>query len=70
MYHKKENGAWVRQDLDSRQKEFCMCWDCEKFKPNTDGKGCPIIKSVLDLASTHNIVLPVWECLEFNEKQS
>ncbi len=71
MYSQKEkNGSmiWVREDLFNRQKEFCMCWDCSKFAPERDDKGCPIIRQVLALAAEKKIVLPVWECAEFIEK--
>lgn len=69
-YVKNERNNMVRDDLNNRQKEFCMCWDCEKFKPETNDKGCPIIFQVLQLASNHNIVLPVWECQLFTVKKS
>ena len=62
QYEKNAKKVWVRQDLKNRQKEFCMCWDCQKFKPETADKGCSIIKDVLDLAVRKSIVLPVWEC--------
>ena len=71
MYEKYErNGktAWVRSDLKGKQKEYCMCWDCKKFNPTTDDKGCSIIKNVLSLANNSNIVLPVWECGIFEKK--
>ncbi len=66
----ERNGAvgWVREDLKGKQKEFCMCWDCSKFAPDQDDKGCQIIHAVLTLAAEKNIVLPVWECREFDEK--
>lgn len=67
-YEKYSKKAWVRSDLKGKQKEFCMCWDCENFEPETDDKGCDIIKNVLTMATERNIVLPVWECGEFEEK--
>jgi cytochrome c2 len=68
-YVKNERNNYVREDLNNRQKEFCMCWDCHKFKPETEDKGCPIIHSVLQLANSQNIILPVWECNGFSEKK-
>lgn len=67
-YERNGKKAWVRSDLKGRHKEFCMCWDCKKFTPDTEDKGCPIIKQVLDTAAHHNIVLPVWECGVFAAK--
>lgn len=67
-YVKNQRNNMVREDLNNRQKEFCMCWDCSKFKPEDEDKGCPVIQSVLQLAGSHSIVLPVWECPLFIEK--
>jgi len=66
-YERNGKKTWVRSDLKGRQKEFCMCWDCKKFKPETENKGCPIIKLVLETAANHNIILPVWECGVFEQ---
>lgn len=67
-YERNGKKAWVRADLKGRQKEFCLCWDCRRFNPGLESKGCPIIKMVLDLAAASNIVLPVWECGAFDKK--
>jgi hypothetical protein len=64
-YEKSGRAVWVRQDLKNRQKEFCMCWECWRFKPQAEDKGCEIIKDVLNLAAQKTIVLPVWECPSF-----
>jgi len=68
-YFEKENGNWVREDLNGKQKEYCMCWDCSKFKPELANKGCSIIAEVLNLAAQKEIVLPVWECNNFSAKK-
>ena len=70
QYEKNGKTVWVRQDLKGRQKEFCMCWDCTRFKPDTQDKGCAAIKAVLDLAAARSIVLPVWECPEFSQNMA
>jgi hypothetical protein len=67
-YDKNDTSVWVRNDLKNRQKEFCMCWDCAQFQPETEHKGCPIIHAVLTLAVEKKIVLPVWECPSFQAK--
>lgn len=67
-YVKNERNNMVRGDLNNRQKEFCMCWDCSQFKPESDDKGCQIICSVLQLATSQNIILPVWECHLYSQK--
>ena len=67
-YARSGKQAWVRSDLKGRQKEFCMCWDCRTFQPEAADKGCPTILGVLKMAAEKNIVLPVWECGEFQAK--
>lgn len=67
-YERNGKKVWVRSDLKGKQKEFCMCWNCKKFKPETENKGCNTIKNVLSLANNCNIVLPVWECEIFEQK--
>lgn len=67
-YAKEAGEKWVRRDLANRQKSFCMCWDCSKFKPEQDDKGCPIIAQVLQLAAQSDVVLPVWACAAFSAK--
>ena len=58
-------GAWTRRDLAGRQKEFCICWKCSRFRPELDDKGCPAIRAVLRLAAESSLVLPVWACPQF-----
>ena len=61
-------SIWVRADLQGRQKEYCICWNCRKFNPNAADKGCSIIFSVLHLAAEKGVVLPVWACPVFDPK--
>ena len=68
-YDKNGKDVWVRKDLKGRQKEFCMCWDCARFMPESADKGCATIKTVLELAARNAIVLPVWECPGFQQRQ-
>ena len=60
--------VWGRADMQGKQKEYCICWACRKFKPEAEDKGCPIIRSVLGLAAETGTILPVWACPEFSKK--
>ena len=60
--------VWARADLQGKQKEYCLCWACRKFKPESPDKGCPIICSVLSLAAENGVILPVWACSAFARK--
>ncbi|NLG33745.1 MAG: hypothetical protein GX548_00155 [Lentisphaerae bacterium] len=60
--------VWGRADLQGKQKEYCICWACETFRPEAADKGCPIIRSVLALAAETGTILPVWACPAFAAK--
>ena len=58
--------VWVREDLRGKHREHCLCWDCAKFKPNpNEGDNCPLAQENYEMCVRHNMVLPVWECPEF-----
>lgn len=54
----------VRIDLVGRHKDFCLCYSCEKFKPDMP-ENCPIAERVYALDVELDLVTPVWECPEF-----
>ena len=70
MVRTSNNGqpVWVRDDLQGRQKEYCICWACQTFNPGAADKGCPTIFSVLRLAAEKGVILPVWACPTFVKK--
>ena len=54
----------VREDLKGRHKEFCLCYSCDKFKPDKP-ENCPIAQENYELCVRRDLVLPVLECPEF-----
>lgn len=70
MVQVPNNGqpVWVRAELQGRQKEYCICWACQKFNPGAADKGCSTIFSVLRLAAEKGVILPVWACPTFAPK--
>jgi len=62
--HHTEEEVSVRKELKGRHKDFCLCYSCDKFKPNTP-ENCPIANEVYTLCVQENLVLPVWECPAF-----
>jgi hypothetical protein len=54
----------VRAELKGKHKDFCLCYSCEKFKPNMP-ENCPIAQENYELCVKRDLVLPVWECPEF-----
>lgn len=64
----EHHGAMVsvRKDLKGKHKEHCLCYaPCAKFKPNTPDN-CPLAQGVYALCVTQDMVLPVWECPDFD----
>lgn len=68
--HKEHHGTtiWVRSDLDGKHREYCLCWDCNKFHPDDRTKNCRIANLVFAVCQECGLVLPVWECPLFTVK--
>lgn len=54
----------VRKDLKGRHREHCLCYSCEKFKPNTI-ENCVIAQDTFENCLRHDLVTPIWECPAF-----
>jgi hypothetical protein len=67
-YKHHSGEVWVRSNLKGKHKEHCLCFSCEKFKPNTP-ENCTIADENFELCKKHNLVLPVWECHTFKNKK-
>jgi hypothetical protein len=55
----------VRSDLKGKHREHCLCYGCEKFKPDGGADQCPIAAAVYANCVQFGIVSPVWECPDF-----
>ena len=69
-FHEREdsvNLVAVRSDLKGKHREYCMCFDCTEFNPDTEYH-CPIAKAVYNNCVEFDIVSPVWECPKFYPK--
>ena len=56
----------VRSDLKGKHRKVCMCYSCDKFKPEAPER-CKIAHALYELVVKFRIVAPVWECAEFIE---
>lgn len=65
-YEHHGNEVWVDSALKGLHRAYCLCFQCAKFKPNTD-ENCPIAQSTYENCVEHGLVTPVWECPEFEE---
>ena len=70
MYEQYEHHGrmvWVRSNLKGAHKHVCLCYACEKFKPNEDDN-CTVAEGNFQYCVKHDLVLPVWECPHFVEQ--
>jgi len=54
----------VRSDLKGKHREHCLCYSCNRFKPDSK-ENCRIAKEVYAVCVREHVVLPVWECPKF-----
>jgi len=66
----EHHGAkvFVRSDLKGKHSKYCMCYSCDKFKPEDRKNNCKIASKLYEFCVDHDMVTPVWECPEFNKK--
>ncbi len=65
--HYGPGKVWVRRVLKGRHREHCLCYSCDRFKPEDREKNCRVANLLYELCRTLNIVIPVWECPKFEE---
>ena len=68
-YEHHGNDVAVRSDLKGKHREYCLCYDCEKFIPEDREKNCPIASELFEICKKHGVVTPVWECKTKNFKE-
>lgn len=61
--------VWVREDLKSKHREHCLCFDCEYFNEEDPSDSCLIANMLFSICVLHNLVTPVWECPEFKKRE-
>ena len=66
QYEHYGNTVWVEEKLKGKHRDHCLCFSCERFKPNQP-KNCEIAQGNYEYCVKHNLTLPVWECPKFIE---
>lgn len=66
QYEHHGRVVWVNSYARGQHREHCLCFSCERFKPDTR-ENCRIAKEVYALCVREDLVLPVWECPLFIE---
>ena len=67
QYEHHGNLVWVREDLKGMHQEYCECYDCVLFKPNTK-ENCSIAQENFELCKKNKTVQVMWECPNFEPK--
>ena len=68
MYPHHNIYVYVREDLKGKHRDFCLCWDCKKFKPGDREKNCSIANLLYSVCVECGLTTPVFECPEFVRK--
>jgi hypothetical protein len=59
--------VWVRRDLKGLDRMNCLCFSCKKFNPGIPETNCKIANLNYAVCLQAGMVLPVYECPEFDE---
>lgn len=59
--------VWVRRTLKGKHRNHCLCYACAHFNPG-ETDNCPIASHIYSLCVLQDMVLPVWECPHFYNK--
>lgn len=68
-YSHHGNGVWTREDLMGKHWDHCLCHSCAKLNMEDREKNCPIANVLYRLCVLLKIVIPVWECPNFKDKE-
>lgn len=60
----------VKKHLKGKHKDYCLCYQCIRFRPDDISKNCPIAQDIYELCKKYNLVLPVWECPLYSPNNS
>ena len=60
-------NVWVRWDLKGKHREYCLCFSCDRFKPDTEDN-CVTANLIFALCKECDLVTPVWECPFFSHR--
>lgn len=67
-YNHHGNLVTVREDLRGKHRDYCLCWSCKELLPEDRVGNCPIANAIYKNCVEFEVVTPVWECPNFNEK--
>ncbi len=56
--------VFVDSELKGKHRDHCLCFKCDKFKPNTS-ENCPIAQATFENCVRYGITTPMYECPEY-----
>lgn len=59
--------VYVRNCLQGRHRDMCLCYACYKFKPEDDVNNCPKANRLYRLCIEEGMVTPVFECPDWEK---
>ena len=64
----EHHGAdvWVRKDLKGKHRDYCLCFSCGRFNPDTEDQ-CTTANLLFAVCKECDLVTPVFECPFFYE---
>ena len=60
----------VQANLKGKHREHCLCYRCAHFVPEKREENCSIANLVYAVCVDNNLVLPVWECPHFVDREA
>lgn len=67
-YDHHGNEVWVKSDLKGKHREHCLCHSCKKLDISDRKKNCSIANALYKNCVKFKLVIPVWECPNFEQK--
>jgi hypothetical protein len=60
----------VREDLKGQHRDYCLCHLCKCFNTESQALNCKIANAIFENCVTNHVTTPVFECPEFESKES
>jgi len=61
--------VFVRSDLKGKHQEYCLCWNCLRFRPENREENCHKANLLYAIDVAFGMTTPVWECPDFEENK-
>lgn len=58
----------VREDLKGKHREYCLCFQCDRFIPEDRERNCRTAELLYAVCRECGLTTPVWECPYFADK--